>query len=98
MNLFFFDFSLFIMSAASSTAVPNEPLPRIFMKGVDMSTLSPEVVGFIQTVRMLDEDICELSLSGGFVKHRIAEMFPPGVLFSHGLLCFPILHQKLRLA
>ncbi len=53
-------------------------------------------MGFISSVRMLEEEVREATLSGEQVKAAVAELFPPAVLFGPDVTTLPYAHRELR--
>ena len=67
-----------------------------FMHNHDLSNLNEELVGFISSIRELEEYIASEELTGDQVKSEVAEMFPPAVLFSPKIQSLPVVYRSLR--
>lgn len=67
-----------------------------FMANADPALLSVEQMGFVSSVRMLEAEVRESTMSGDQVKDAVAELFPPAVLFGPDVATMPYAHRELR--
>lgn len=74
----------------------NSPPATNFMPLADPAMLSVEQMGFISSVRMLEAEVRESTLSGEQVKAAVADLFPPAVLFGTDIATLPYAHRELR--
>ena len=80
--------------ASQSQASPS--VRTLFCHAVDMASLTRAQAGFINSVRMLDDEIRSGPLSAEELKASVAEMFPPAVLFGDEINALPYAHRALR--
>ena len=82
--------------ADSSNDAPAQSQNRVFMAPIDITGLTTSQVGFINTIRVLEDEMNYAPMDGQQVKATIAELFPPAVLFASELLALPLIHRQLR--
>lgn len=80
----------------ADNVLPNPTAASNFMAHADPALLSEEQMGFISSVRMLDIEVRESTLTGDQVKAAVAELFPPAVLFGRDVATLPYVHRELR--
>eukprot|EP00171_Calliarthron_tuberculosum_P002786 IDg2786t1 len=68
----------------------------LFMVDVDLSEVTEELAGLINSVRVLDRQITESAMTGPQVVADFAELYPPAALFSPEILSTPIIYKTLR--
>lgn len=69
---------------------------KTFLQSVDMETLTDEQAGFVNSLRLMEDELSQLAFTGAQVKDAIAEMFPPATLFSPALRSMPFVYRDLR--
>ena len=66
------------------------------MAPIDITGLTTSQAGFINTIRVLEDEMKYAPMDGRQVTATIAELFPPAVLFASELLELPLLHRQIR--
>ena len=80
----------------SSNDAPSQSQNRVFMAPIDITGLTTSQAGFINTIRVLEDEMKYTPIDGQQVKATIAELFPPAVLFASEIRTLPLLHRQLR--
>mgnify|MGYP000276724016 CR=1 FL=1 len=68
---------------------------RVFMPALDANTLPIVPAGFVHCIRLINASDDSAPLTGAEVKRRVANLFPPGKLFSRAMMVLPVLHAEL---
>jgi len=68
---------------------------RVFMPALDANTLPIVPAGLAHCIRLINASDDSAPLTGAEVKRRVANLFPPGKLFSRDMMVFPVLHAEL---
>jgi len=68
---------------------------RVFMPELDANTLPIVPAGFVHCIRLINASDDSAPLTGAEVKRRVANMLPPGKLFSRDMMVLPVLHTEL---
>jgi len=74
---------------------PGAMTVRIFMPELDASTLPIVPAGFVHCTRLINASDDSAPITGAEVKRRVANLFPPGKLFSRDMMVLPVLHAEL---
>jgi len=65
------------------------------MPALDANTLPIVPAGFVHCIRLINASDDSAPLAGAEVKRRVANLFPPGKLFSRDMMVLPVLHAEL---
>ena len=68
---------------------------RVFMPALDANTLPTVPAGFVHCIRLINDSDDSAPLAGAEVKLRVANLLPPGKLFSRDMMVLPVLHAEL---
>eukprot|EP00171_Calliarthron_tuberculosum_P003182 IDg3182t1 len=66
------------------------------MEEIDLSEVTSELAGIINSIRVLDRQISESAMTGPQIVAEFAELYPPAALFAPDILSTPIVYKAIR--